>query len=584
MSCASFAQFPNTHTQSNSHTKEVFFGAINPQKGFINSRYPDTASANLDYVAGEKGIQIIVGNTVWVRDSTATRWILNGSTGSAINNGLLSIGGITLVDSTVTLQHDIVWSINGSTFTRTTDTSFVVHTADSGYYRRDLIYADNEGVIHLLEGIQDTSRAITPPLPSNSIQITTVDVYGEDIPTPIPTVIGKIPNLQQVTDAGDTTTNPIILLNNTTQSAYQVFTDANRGNYLYYQNKNSGGWAGSGFLFKNDYPGATPNDEHSGHFLQLYMGSTTNDLVPDGGLIRTNTDNGIGISNDSGHIYFMQGFPFSAAAWDTMMQIDKGILELPHYKNTGDSVLTTDEFGKVRLTASIAGITQTQLDDTASAIRSDFPVAEGVSWGDITGSIPDQTDLLDSLNNKVNKTDRFPINVVKPIRAIDSVTIGVDSVYLRDTSLNLAGGTTGQVLKKNSSTNGDWSWQDESGGTTIDTTSLSNRIDAKQDALTLTTTGTSGAATLSGSILNIPQYSGGSGGSSSGVDSTNTATTADQTVFTFPYTLTDYTVSKQVTRNGVLIDPSDYTVNTGNITFTGFSCDSGDKIRFIGVK
>lgn len=35
----------------------------------------------------------------------------------------------------------------------------------------------------------------------------------------------------------------------------------------------------------------------------------------------------------------------------------------------------------------------------------------------------------------------------------------------------------------------------------------------KQDALTLTTTGTSGAATLTGSTLNIPQYSGGGGSS-----------------------------------------------------------------------
>lgn len=36
---------------------------------------------------------------------------------------------------------------------------------------------------------------------------------------------------------------------------------------------------------------------------------------------------------------------------------------------------------------------------------------------------------------------------------------------------------------------------------------------AKQDAITLTTTGTSGPATLVGATLNIPQYSGGGGGS-----------------------------------------------------------------------
>ncbi len=37
-------------------------------------------------------------------------------------------------------------------------------------------------------------------------------------------------------------------------------------------------------------------------------------------------------------------------------------------------------------------------------------------------------------------------------------------------------------------------------------------FNGKQDALTLTTTGTSGAATLTGATLNIPQYSGGTGG------------------------------------------------------------------------
>lgn len=40
--------------------------------------------------------------------------------------------------------------------------------------------------------------------------------------------------------------------------------------------------------------------------------------------------------------------------------------------------------------------------------------------------------------------------------------------------------------------------------------SVSNIVAGKQDTLTLTTTGTSGAATLVGSTLNIPQYSGGS--------------------------------------------------------------------------
>lgn len=55
------------------------------------------------------------------------------------------------------------------------------------------------------------------------------------------------------------------------------------------------------------------------------------------------------------------------------------------------------------------------------------------------------------------------------------------------------------------------SWGDIT-GTLSDQTDLQTALNAKQDDLTLTTTGTSGAATLVGSTLNIPQYSGGGGG------------------------------------------------------------------------
>jgi hypothetical protein len=43
-------------------------------------------------------------------------------------------------------------------------------------------------------------------------------------------------------------------------------------------------------------------------------------------------------------------------------------------------------------------------------------------------------------------------------------------------------------------------------------TATQTALDLKQDALTLTTTGSSGPATLVGATLNIPQYSGGGGG------------------------------------------------------------------------
>jgi hypothetical protein len=48
-------------------------------------------------------------------------------------------------------------------------------------------------------------------------------------------------------------------------------------------------------------------------------------------------------------------------------------------------------------------------------------------------------------------------------------------------------------------------------GTLSTQSDLQSALNAKQNSLTLTTTGTSGASTLVGSTLNIPQYSGGGG-------------------------------------------------------------------------
>jgi hypothetical protein len=81
----SFAQFPNNSPTGNPNTLYRTLGGYTADGGIVNTRFADTASANTHYIAGQRGAQIIVGNTVYVRDSTAIKWLISGSGGGIVN-------------------------------------------------------------------------------------------------------------------------------------------------------------------------------------------------------------------------------------------------------------------------------------------------------------------------------------------------------------------------------------------------------------------------------------------------------------------------------------------------------------------
>jgi hypothetical protein len=98
-----------------------------------------------------------------------------------------------------------------------------------------------------------------------------------------------------------------------------------------------------------------------------------------------------------------------------------------------------------------------------------------------------------------------------------------------DTNVTLTlGGTPATALLQAASITAGWS------GTLADARIASAATwNAKQDAITLTTTGTSGAATLTGATLNIPQYSGGGGSAlKSTTDTAGYSLTANTAVYT----------------------------------------------------
>ena len=87
----SFSQgFPNNQSVSNPITLYHVKGGLTADVGFVNTRYPDTATANLTYIAQEPGGQIAVGNTVYVRDSTATKWLVSSASGITIPAGAIT--------------------------------------------------------------------------------------------------------------------------------------------------------------------------------------------------------------------------------------------------------------------------------------------------------------------------------------------------------------------------------------------------------------------------------------------------------------------------------------------------------------
>jgi hypothetical protein len=152
---------------------------------------------------------------LYARDGVAIKdTVVNGVKGSVIygttgvgtpQNGLIRTGGITSVDTTVTIHSDIVWKINGNEFTVTEDAVYQIKKADDGQYRRDIVYGDDNGLLHLLRG-QQGDVAVMPPLPAGTVLVTIIDVYGAQI-------IGTTPT--PASNAWLYTGNPFLLGDNT---------------------------------------------------------------------------------------------------------------------------------------------------------------------------------------------------------------------------------------------------------------------------------------------------------------------------------------------------------------------------------
>lgn len=261
------------------------------------------------------------------------------------NTGLISTGGITLVDSTLTIHEPIKWVINGTNYTKITPSVFIINSEDSGYYRRDLIHANKTGNLYKIVGVHDPTVGVAPNLPDSSVSVTIVDIFGNQIFPPEPIIItkGKNPTLQQVTNRGNTTTDQII--DNYNGGGFGLTQNSSKNGYtgMLSNNTSNGTGAGAGFLAQNNI----------GHIGQIYMGSNNNAYIADGLMVRSSGASGMRLSADIGAITFGRGLRFldNNPPVDYARFDNNGTFNLFNYKNSiaGDSVLTTDVNGKVIL-------------------------------------------------------------------------------------------------------------------------------------------------------------------------------------------------------------------------------------------
>ncbi len=135
------------------------------------------------------------------------------------------------------------WIINNVDFTNS-GASFVVNIPSTGYTRLDLIIADNAGEYRRIQGIPSLTNPASPALPLNTLLVSVLTVSESSVGVVPATLadlissdsgnvitigadgklyvnsVGGIPNLQQVTDEGNSTTNPlqVIMGDGTTSS------------------------------------------------------------------------------------------------------------------------------------------------------------------------------------------------------------------------------------------------------------------------------------------------------------------------------------------------------------------------------
>jgi len=182
------AQFPITQNQGAPATLTKTRGGVQADSGFVFGPFVDTAAANGGFIKNIPGIVIRTvtpANTLWLRNSTATRWLALGFASSSVTevgyrsgqyvdtfyytkpdgsvdwyynpivNGLLSGGDVLRIGTSLNYSVALaVYRIGRTLYISPADT--VAIAARDSLPRIDVFYADTNSLVGVLTGTPDS--------------------------------------------------------------------------------------------------------------------------------------------------------------------------------------------------------------------------------------------------------------------------------------------------------------------------------------------------------------------------------------------------------------------------------------------
>ena len=434
----------NTQWQGNANNLLVTRGILKADSGFVNARFADTASANINsYLKYYAGSQIFTtsDNALWIRNISATRWLFVGNgTGSSTNTcaGLLS-GGVVTWNSL--LEFDVsaaIYCITNNTYNSASGT-ITLDAADPSLPRIDVIGVDTLGHIFKLTGTPAADPAVPQVDPASQLYLTNVLVgAGATTPTGVSQVVLWNENIGSPEYTGASTvisTN----FNNTLNP------------YVGLKATDVGAWSSTGLRTAIDYSGtaySTTTYNTLKFFIRLKstLATTANLYVTlrSGGVAVTSPlllSSLQGLNKSLTGVYQNISIPFTDFASTSFPSTIDGIRITTSGSNTSGFYLDY-----MTLNGGVTTGNTNYLTDVFASNDSLYKVKNGITtfWYKVTGGA--STPTLQQVMAVGNSTN-YPLNSTNSISVFsgDGKTIGIESSNSQN-SINLNADISGSTI------------------------------------------------------------------------------------------------------------------------------------------